>query len=179
MMTKPDSCLNSLTLFRAVSVLVLLLLASATAAQQTLDQIQGGIGSRIRKSDDESNTFTIENSISTNLTIPEVQIIPCQASVSLAYYQKNTLARVVTEIENKYCKVGNGSLEIVATIRDENAVTSALTFPETWQQQEGELKLEFIREYPIGENMDLVRVRSTRVKCECLETTDDSELNSD
>jgi hypothetical protein len=147
--------------------MALFLLSSITAAAQTAtDQPLGGLASRIQKNEDDANTLIIENKITTSFTIPEITLIPCQATVSLGYYQRNTLARVETSIENNSCLAGSGSLEISATIRDENGNTSTLAFPEQWQQN-GDTKMEFVRDYPIGENVELLRVRSSKIKCDC------------
>ena len=148
-------------------LMALFLLSSITAAaQKATDQPLGGLASRIQKNEADANTLSIENKITTSFTIPEIKLIPCQASISLAYYQRNTFAHVETSIENKSCIVGAGSLEISATIRDENSNTSTLAFPKQWQQN-GDTKLEFVDDYPIGENVELLRVRSSKIKCDC------------
>ena len=147
--------------------MALFLLSSLTAAaQKVIDQPLDDLASRIQKNEDDANTLTIENEITTIFTIPEIKLIPCQATLSLGYYQRNTFARVETSIENNSCVVGTGSLEISATIREEDGNTSTLAFPQQWQQN-GETKLEFVGDYPIGENVELLRVRSSKIKCDC------------
>ena len=153
--------------------MALFLLSSITvAAQRATDQPLGGLASRIQQNEEEANTLSIENEITTSFSIPEIKIIPCQATISLGYYQRNTLARVETSIENKSCIVGAGSLEINATVRDENGNTATLAFPEQWQQN-GDTKMEFVRDYPIGENVELLRVRSSKIKCDCSQSIND------
>jgi hypothetical protein len=101
--------------------------------------------------------------IVTELRAPSAQ---CQASVSTGYFQANTLARVEGTIEIDGCAAAMGSFTIAARIRDESGEIKTLEFPETFERQD-DRSVAFERDYPIGENVELVSVRTRSVRCEC------------
>jgi hypothetical protein len=118
----------------------------------------------------------IETAITTRIEIPGIEIVPCQAQVELAYYQRNTLARVEAIISNKRCNVVNGSFEVVASMRDDNGELTSHTFTESFAL-EGEERTEFSRDYPIGEKVTLSSVRSRNVACECLDQNEAGNIS--
>jgi Flp pilus assembly protein CpaB len=92
----------------------------------------------------------------------------CQAEVSLTYAQKNTLASVDGEIENPTCGASSGSLVLSVRTLSEGGEQATQEFTQTWMREDDQT-VTFSAEYPIGENVDLVRVRALRVTCTCAE----------
>ena len=113
-------------------------------------------------------TVEIETTTTTRIEIPGIEIVPCQAQVELAYFQRNTVARVDITVTHKQCTVVNGSLNILVSVRSGDDDLTRVTYPESFSLN-GESRVEFRREYPIGENVTLSSVRSRNVECECLE----------
>lgn len=127
-------------------------------------RVFGTLGDRVGNDDDEAEV-RFENEITTRISIPEQQFVPCQATVGLSYYQRNTLARVEVDIRHPSCPAASGEVEIVASVRPDGGENRQLVFPEQWALENGMVTL--VRDYPIGENVELTRVRSRRVTCTC------------
>ena len=120
--------------------------------------------------DDEEGkdeAIVLESEFTSTIELPDIVITPCQATISLAYYQKNTLAHVEIDIKYEACPVAKGNFEIGASVRNDNGESTSHNFSESWLQ-EGNFETSFIREYPIGSNVALSNVRSRRLQCECL-----------
>lgn len=99
----------------------------------------------------------------------------CQATTSIEYIQNNAVASVSGKIENEDCPASSGSYTISIRFRDGDGVVHDLDVEETWQRDDDQ-PVEFAREYEIGRNADLVRVRVRRMKCLCADiqaTNDD------
>lgn len=147
-------------------IAALVLTAAADARGQQIPAPKRVFGTMSERRDDGEATTRLDTELTTRLTLPGQSFTPCQASVSLAYYQRNTRVRVETTIENASCKTGSGTLDIVASIRNAAGERLALVFPERWEQRD-ETSLVFTRDYPIGENVELLRIRSSKVDCVC------------
>jgi hypothetical protein len=93
----------------------------------------------------------------------------CSAAIVLSYNQKDTLASVEGTLENTVCAASSGEYTLAISVRDANGETQRLEFTEAWQRSDAKtLVLE--ADYPIGTNVDLLRVRTRRVSCTCAET---------
>ena len=94
----------------------------------------------------------------------------CTATVSLDYFQRGHEAQVEMAVENPYCAASQGSFVIEATIREDGAdEAEKLSFPETWQRDD-DAAVDITRRYPIGDNVDLLRIRIRKVTCSCAKT---------
>ncbi len=71
-------------------------------------------------------------------------------------------------IDNAVCAASGGSYDLAVSIRDANGETQTLEFTEAWHRSDDKT-VEFTSDYEIGENVDLLRVRSRRIRCECAE----------
>jgi hypothetical protein len=109
---------------------------------------------------------TLEQKVTVTMPIPSIQFATCEAYISIQSHQRNTLARVVTGIEQKPCATSSGEYELLITVKDENGIHQPLLFNETWEQED-DSPMEFSRDYPIGENVTLKRVMARGVRCEC------------
>jgi hypothetical protein len=153
-----------------LSIFLLVLLTSfwVLAQAQIHSDATGEKSSAHIKRDPDADTarFIVEQEIPTKMQIPGIQFNSCQASITLEYYQRNTLARVESTVEHESCIKSTGEYELLVNITDENGVFQNLSFNETWEQKD-DSQLKFSRDYPIGENVTLKRVVTQRIRCEC------------
>ena len=77
-------------------------------------------------------------------------------------------------IENKDCGASQGEYKLAVRIKDENRELKSLEFFESWQRQDSE-PVRFVAVYSIGENVDLVSVRSVQLGCTCTATPAEQE----
>lgn len=92
----------------------------------------------------------------------------CQSEIALSYAQVDTVARVEGELNNSDCAASQGEYTVAVSVRDANGATQTTEFTETWQRTDA-APLLFERDYPIGANVDLLRVRTRRITCTCAE----------
>lgn len=90
----------------------------------------------------------------------------CEAQLLLNYIQKNTVAEVDTTLNNPDCAASGGDYTIRVRFRDENNELQSLEYPESWRREDDQ-PIEQRKEYFIGENVDLVSVRSSNLQCRC------------
>jgi hypothetical protein len=90
----------------------------------------------------------------------------CVASVTTGYFQLNTVARVESDIQIEGCTAATGKYTIAARIRNPAGETQTLEFEETFERADDQ-SMMVKRDYPIGENVELVNVRTRAVRCEC------------
>jgi hypothetical protein len=90
----------------------------------------------------------------------------CEASIYYEFRQKNTVAVVDSTLSNPDCAASSGSYTVLVRFRDENNEMQTLEYPETWQRDD-DRAIESHREYFIGDNVDLVTIRSRKLRCIC------------
>lgn len=105
-------------------------------------------------------TFQIE--------VPAIKPEACQGSIALTYQQRNTIARVTGAIKNPTCAASSGNYELTINVEDADGKRQALNVTETWERSDA-ADVQFTTDYEIGENVDLVNVRTRRIRCECAE----------
>ncbi len=92
----------------------------------------------------------------------------CTARLSMEYIQHNTMASVAGTIENGDCGASSGVYTLSVRYRDENGETQNVEHLEQWQREDDQA-YAFEHEYPIGEDVDLIRVRARKIQCICAE----------
>jgi len=92
----------------------------------------------------------------------------CKATTSIEYYQSDDVAKVSGEIANEDCAASSGEYTISIRIQNEEGERADFDFEETWQREDNQT-ISFKREYPIGKNVDLKRVRARKTRCVCAE----------
>jgi hypothetical protein len=98
----------------------------------------------------------------------EVASRDCTATVSINYFQRGHEAQVEMRVDNEYCAASKGSFVIEATTRKDGADDAEkLKFPETWQRDD-DATVEMTKRYPIGDNVDLLRIRVRKLTCSCV-----------
>ena len=93
----------------------------------------------------------------------------CTARVEIEYSQRNTLAEADGTIHTEDCAAAGGIYTIAARYRDENGKLHNIETEKTWSQTDNQ-PVHFSDELTIGENVDLIRVRARKIKCECAAT---------
>ena len=93
----------------------------------------------------------------------------CQAKVTVGYLQRNTIANVEGKIEVEDCGAAGGEYTVTVRYRDEAGEIHNDEYVETWQRDYDQ-PVTFVGDYPIGENVDLMRVRARKIMCVCAET---------
>jgi len=92
----------------------------------------------------------------------------CQANASIEYVQNDDVANVSGEIKNEDCAASGGEFTINVRYRDSDGELQDINFAEIWQRED-DRPIAFEREYLIGKNVDLIRVRTRKLNCTCAE----------
>jgi hypothetical protein len=102
----------------------------------------------------------------------------CEASALLEYFQRGAEAEVETTIENSGCTASSGEFTIETTVRADGQTDSdKLSFPETWSRDNNE-SVVITKRYPIGDDVDLLRVKVRKLRCECSEEATEPDVAS-
>lgn len=96
----------------------------------------------------------------------------CAASLEFTFQQRNTLAVVDSTLRNSDCAASSGEYTMLVKTRHDNGESKTLEFPVTWQREDDQA-LESHAEYSIGEDVDLISVRSRRMRCLCAADAED------
>lgn len=126
--------------------------------------------SRAKESCDPKEVVVrIEKEMTVSVELPPMKLEQCAATIELAYTQRDTMVSVEGTLENKDCAVSSGEYTLAVSIRNENQELTTVEFPEEWQRQDDQ-PVKFAGTYPIGENVDVVRVRPVHVRCTCADS---------
>ena len=118
-----------------------------------------------------SNTATISKTFEVKL---ESNSGMCQATAAVDYFQRGVEAQVDTSINTEDCDAAKGNYVVKLTIRtDKDKEAQVLNFEESWERTD-DAPVESMRRYPIGNDVDLVRVKIRKLSCTC---TDQSTGN--
>jgi hypothetical protein len=177
---QPSAATRRGDLVRFPLLFVLATLVPLAAAQDEPNSVtsatvsRGGLcipSGRVKRPCDEPTTIVVRTEQETTITLalPEPRTIHCEATIKLEYTQRNTVAGVQGTIDNPDCAACKGHYTIVVRIRNEAGEVQTREFPESWVRDD-EKPLEFSSEYPIGENVDLLSVRPSHVRCVCVDT---------
>ena len=151
---------------KAIALASIVLLASLPASAQ---------GQQTSTSETSEYSNSSEKTFTVKLKPPE-QKQYCKASTTTEYYQSNDMAEVNVKITNPDCAASSGSFVMRVRYRTEDSEVVNVEFDETWRREDDQ-DILFSRLYPIGENVDLVRVRAAKMRCVCAE--DDSGDEND
>lgn len=110
--------------------------------------------------------FELETKIDVVLELPEQKMLQCAAAIEVEYSQRNTVAGVTGTIDTKDCAAASGEYRVVVSVRNEALELTTLEFEETWQRLDAQPVI-FKKDYPIGDGVELVRVRARPVSCTC------------
>ena len=119
-----------------------------------------------------NNTATISKTFEMKV---ESKSSHCQATASQDYFQRGAEAQVETSIDTDECGPAAGSYVIKISVRaDGEEEARVLEFPETWERSD-DAPVEIVRRYPIGDDVDLLRVRTRKLSCNCTAASAEAE----
>lgn len=100
----------------------------------------------------------------------------CKSSTSIEYQQRNNVAHIEGEVSVEGCNAAAGEYTVSIRIRDEGGDTHNKDFTESWHRLDDQ-PIAFAKDYPIGDNVDLVRARVRRSSCICNDNENDDSDN--
>jgi len=116
----------------------------------------------------ESATETKKEKVLFTLEAPKRRP-DCRVKLSFEYFQNGDDVNVAGLLTDDGCAAAKGEYTISVRFRTDDGETENKDFVERWSR-EGNTPIEFDKNYPMGPNTDLVRVRTKRSKCVCTET---------
>ena len=90
----------------------------------------------------------------------------CQAQLEMEYYQKGSSAVVESILTNEHCDASSGAYVIQVRYRGDGSEIQTMDFPETWERSDDQ-PIKSKREYYVGDDVDIIRVRSRKLRCSC------------
>jgi hypothetical protein len=167
---------------RAAALLIPVALSSIVAGAQPADDQARDTGSRVsheaehrdcgpraphtRRAPCDEVSVRVETPITVTATLQPPKSSYCAATYDIKYTQKNTNVGVEGVIENKDCAASDGEYKLLVRVRDETGEVKTLDFLESWSRMDDQ-PVKFGGDYPIGNNVDLVSVRTAQVRCTC------------
>lgn len=99
------------------------------------------------------------------------EIRACYPTTSVEYQQHNDVAAVTGTISLDDCAKASGEYRVSVRIREESGELKNIDFTESWSRVD-RAPVAIEREYPIGANVDLIRVRFRSKSCTCADADD-------
>lgn len=115
---------------------------------------------------DAPRIVRIEKEFTRSVELAAPTDLQCETRIDLEYDQRDTIARVKGVLENDTCAASSGDYEVEVLIKDENGEVQTFVFSESWQRDD-DRPVAIAADYPIGENVELIRLRSQRLRCTC------------
>lgn len=129
--------------------------------------VGGLIGSTASAQQPGETTVRIEQELKLNLETPQIPSAQCEATANSQYQQRNTMARLISELAITDCKAASGTFTVAVRVRDDSGETKPpVEYTETYQRSDDQ-PIKFTKDYPIGENVELVSVRVRNLRCTC------------
>jgi hypothetical protein len=160
----------------AVRVVVFLIAVIAPLATAQNPLSQGGAqrspgclprATRTRPSCDPKRTvIRAESEVGFPLDLPPMRVVQCAAIIEVAYTQRDSVVGVEGTIAHNVCGASSGDFNLVVSVRNANRELHTVEFFESWQRQDDQ-PVTFSGLYRIGENADVVRVRTVQLRCAC------------
>ena len=99
-------------------------------------------------------------------------ILQCEVVIDSEYTQRDTIVRVNGSITNETCAASSGEYEIEIRVRNSTGEQQVLVFSESWQRDDDQ-PVAISADYPIGENTELIRLRSRGLRCNCTDPAEE------
>lgn len=97
----------------------------------------------------------------------------CAATLGLEYYQKGTDAHVKSTLMNEQCAASSGSYVLRIRYRPDEGEMGEVEYEETWSRDD-DADVVVEKDYYVGEDLDIRRVSSAKLRCTCTETETES-----
>lgn len=97
----------------------------------------------------------------------------CEARLEVEYYQKGDSVHVETELRNDQCGASSGSYALEVRYRGDDGEIQTVEFEEVWERSDA-APITQGKDYYVAENVDVMRVRSRRLRCECASAPDEA-----
>lgn len=101
----------------------------------------------------------------------EFAVKACQAQVATEWYQKGASAHVEAELNNPDCGASSGSFVVEVHYRGDDGEDKVVKFDETWRREDSNT-LAIEKDYLVADNVDITRVRTRKLRCECASIED-------
>lgn len=111
----------------------------------------------------ESDAMTIEFSKTIKM---EKRLGGCEAKLQMEYWQKGDMAEVTSILSNPECAASSGDYKVFVRYRNADGDMQTNEYQETWARDDAE-PIVTTRQYRIGDDVDLIRVRSRGLSCSC------------
>ena len=104
----------------------------------------------------------------------------CKADLKLEYFQKGANAHVKSRLSNEQCGASSGNYTVRVQYRAAGGGTKLLEFDETWKRDD-ESDVISERDYFVGDDIDIMRIKSRNLSCQCteVESTEEAPGNSE
>lgn len=146
----------------ATSVLLLATLMSGLAIAQESS------GKKEKK-----GTDSLDIEFSKTITM-EMRLGGCEAKLQMEYWQKGDVAEVKSTLDNPECGASSGDYQMRVRYRGADGKLQTDEYDETWERDDAQ-PIVTTKRYPIGDDVDLVRVTSRGLSCTCKETATDDQ----
>jgi hypothetical protein len=98
----------------------------------------------------------------------------CQVRATMDFFQKNTMAKVDSLLENEDCGASSGSYTVSIRYRDGSGELQRVEYEETWQREDDQ-PITITKEYFAGDNVDITRVQPKNLRCLCAKAIPNNE----
>lgn len=119
----------------------------------------------------KKGTDSLDIEFSKTITM-EMRLGGCEAKLEMEYWQKGDVAEVTSTLNNPECGASSGDYQIRVRYRGDDGELQTDEYEETWQRDDAQ-PIVTTKLYPIGDDVDLVRVTSRGLSCACTETDED------
>lgn len=116
-----------------------------------------------------ANSLDIE--FSKTITM-EMRLGGCEAKLQMEYWQKGDVAEVTSTLDNPECGASSGDYQMRVRYRGDDGELQTDEYEETWERDDAQ-PIVTTKRYPIGDDVDLVRVTSRGLSCTCTEADED------
>ncbi|MBT8079633.1 MAG: hypothetical protein KJO31_13730 [Gammaproteobacteria bacterium] len=106
-----------------------------------------------------------EYSVPVEVTL-EYKTDGCEAKLNIEYFQRGENAQVSSTLDNTQCAASHGSYSIQVRYRGADGKLQTRDYEESWSRDDAE-PVVLTKQYFVGQDVDLVRVRSRRLTCVC------------
>jgi len=102
----------------------------------------------------------------------------CRSGLSFEYFQIGDDVNVAGQLTNDGCAAASGEYTVSVRYRTEDGEIENKDFVELWTREDN-TPIEFDKNYPMGPDTYLIRVRTKRSKCVCTAPEAQTEKHSE